>query len=89
MDQKKLIKQALDFNKNAFNNGFNALVVLQDHTERIYNAALENATWIPKEGKNTLGEWIGSYKKGRENYKDAVNAGFEQLEGVLGAANKA
>ncbi len=89
MDQKKLIKQALDFNKNAFNNVFNALVVLQDNAERACNAALENANLVPEDGKNALGEWTESYKKGRENYKDAVNAGFQQLEGVLGATNKA
>jgi hypothetical protein len=89
MDQKKIIKQALDFNKNAFNNVFNALVVLQDHTERIYNAALENANWIPEEGKNAIGEWVESYKKGREGYKNAVDTGFQQLEGFLGATNQA
>jgi len=89
MDQKKQIKQALDFNKNAFNNVFNSLVVLQDHAERACNAALENANWIPKEGKNALGEWIESYKKGRESYKDAVNKGFQQLEGTLVATTKA
>jgi len=89
MDQNKLIKQALDFNKNAFNNTFNTLVTLQDHTEKIYNAALENANWIPKEGKNTIGEWIESCKKGRESYKNAVLTGFQQLEGILGTTNKA
>ena len=89
MDQKKTIKQAIDFNKNAFNNVFNALVVLQDHAERVCNAALENANWIPKEGRNALGEWTASFKKGRENYKDTVNKGFKELEGVLGATNKA
>ncbi|MFO7558303.1 MAG: hypothetical protein R6X10_05700 [Desulfobacterales bacterium] len=89
MDQKKIIKQALDFNKNVFNNVFNALVVMQDHAERACNTALENANWIPKEGKNTLGEWVASCKKGRETYKDAVNDGFQQLESVLGATNKA
>ena len=88
MDQKKQIKQVIDFNKNTFNNVFNSLVVLQDHAERVYNAALENANWVPKEGKNALGEWIDSYKKGRENFKDAVNTGFKQLEGTLGATNK-
>lgn len=88
MDQKKIIKQTLDFNRNVFNNGFNALVVLQDHAERACNNALENANWIPKEGKNTLGEWISSCKKGRDTVKKAVNDGFQQLESVLGATNK-
>lgn len=88
MEQHQLIKQTLDFNRNAFNTVFNALVVLQDHTEKIYNTALENTGWIPKEGKNAIGEWIESYKKGRESYKNAVIAGFQQLESILGASTR-
>jgi len=89
MEQHEFIKQTLDFNKNAFNTVFNALVVLQDHTEKICNTALENAGWIPKEGKKAIGEWIESYKKGRESYKNAVINGFQHLDGILGSTNKA
>ncbi len=87
MDQKKLIKQAIDFNKNIFNNSFNALVMLQDQTERFSRTILDQAAWIPEEGKSLINEWIDAYKKERDNYKHNADAGFEKIETFFGAAN--
>ena len=37
MDQKLVLKQMIDFNKAAYNNTFNAFVILQDQAESLSN----------------------------------------------------
>lgn len=80
MDQKKLLKQMIDFNKAAFDNTFNAMVMLQEQTEGLANTVLEQATWLPEEGKKAINEWVSAYKKGREDYKKIVDESFKKVE---------
>ena len=80
MDQKQLLKQMIDFNKAAFDNSFNAMVMLQEQTERMANTVLEQATWLPEEGKKAINEWVAAYKKGREDFKKTVDANFKKVE---------
>jgi hypothetical protein len=49
MDQKQIFKQMVDFNRSAFNNAFNAMVMVQDQTETLSNTMLNQATWLPEE----------------------------------------
>jgi hypothetical protein len=86
MDQKHLIKQFVDIQKNAFDNGFNAIVALQDQAENMMNSFLEQATWIPEEGKGAIFEWSKMYKKGRDDFKKAVNDGYKKAESFLNAS---
>jgi len=80
MDQKQLLKQMIDFNKAAFDNSFNAMVMLQEQTERMANTVLEQATWLPEEGKKAINEWVNAYKKGREDFKKIVDENFKKVE---------
>ena len=67
MDPLKLTKQMIDFNKASFDNTFNAMVLLQEQTEKMVNAFMEQATWLPGEGKKALNEWVETVKKGRSS----------------------
>ncbi len=80
MDQKQLLKQMIDFNQTAFNNTFNAMVMLQQQSEQVASALLEQATWLPEEGKKAIDEWINSYKKGRDEFKKYVDESFAKVE---------
>ena len=53
MDQKTIFKQMVDFNKGAFNNAFNAMVMVQDQNETLANTMLNQASWMPEEGKKS------------------------------------
>lgn len=83
MDQKQIFKQMVDFNKSAFNNAFNAMVMVQDQNETLANTMLSQATWIPKEGEKAIREWVDTYKKGREEYKKTVDDAFKKMEEFL------
>lgn len=80
MDQKQIFKQMVDFNKSAFNNAFSAMVMVQDQTETLSNTMLNQATWLPEEGKKALLEWVEAFKKGRNEYKKTVDDAFKKVE---------
>lgn len=80
MDQKQLFKQMFDFNKAAFDNTFNAMVMLQEQTERIAHTMLEQATWLPEDGRKAIMDWVEAYKKGRENFKRVIDDSFQKVE---------
>jgi hypothetical protein len=88
MDQKELLKKMLEFNKTSFDNSFSAMVMIQNQTEQMVNTLLDQATWIPAEGKKAISEWVDSYKKGRETFKKAVDDGFKKVDDSFGGAAK-
>ncbi len=83
MDQKEIMRQMLKFNKAAFDNTFTAMVLLQEQLDRMVNMFLDQATWVPKEGKQVITDWVKAYKKGGDELKKAMDEGFKKLDGFL------
>jgi polyhydroxyalkanoate synthesis regulator phasin len=80
VDSKKVVKQMVDFNKATFDNTFNALIMLQEQAERMANTMLEQANWMPEEGRKAISDWVGAYKKGRTEFKGMVDESFAKVE---------
>ena len=80
MEQKAIMKQMIDFNKATFDNTFNAQVTLQQQTEKMVNTFLEQATWLPEEGKKVISDWVQAYKKGCEDFKRLVDENFKRVD---------
>ncbi|KFZ44500.1 hypothetical protein DS62_11675 [Smithella sp. SC_K08D17] len=78
MDQKKIVRQMIEFNKMAFDNTFRVMAILQDQSENFFSRFLERATWLPDDGKNAVNEWLGNYKKGREYFKDYIDQNYKK-----------
>jgi polyhydroxyalkanoate synthesis regulator phasin len=89
MEHGKLTRQMIEFNRTAFTNTFNAIIMLQDQTEQMVRSFMDKAPWIPEEGKKSLDEWVKAYKKGREEYKRIVDDGFKKLEELFIKGEKA
>ncbi|HDP25391.1 MAG TPA: hypothetical protein ENN34_08095 [Deltaproteobacteria bacterium] len=89
MDQKQIVKQMIDFHKTTFVNSFNAMVMLQDQTEKMLSTFMGQATWIPEEGKNVLNQWMTTYKKARDDYRKAVDENFKRVDEFFSTAEKA
>jgi hypothetical protein len=79
MDQKQIAKQMIEFNKTTFDSSFNAMVVLQDQAEKMVSSFLEKATWFPEEGKKAVNDWVNTYKKGRESFKNAYDENYKKV----------
>jgi polyhydroxyalkanoate synthesis regulator phasin len=86
VDQKAIFKQMVDFNKAAFDNTFSAMATVQDQTEKMAKTVLEQATWLPEEGKKVINEWVQAYKKGREDYKNLIDENFKRVEDFFAAS---
>lgn len=89
MEQKQLLKQMIDFNKATLDNTFNALAILQDQAEKMGKTLLDQATWLPEEGRGAINEWVRAYKKGREDFKKTVDANFKKVEDFFQTSEQA
>lgn len=89
MEPKDMAKQLITFHKTTFDNSFNAMVMLQEQTEKMVNMALEQATWLPEEGRKVINEWVQAHKKGRDDFKKAVDVNFKRVEGFFAETEKA
>ncbi len=83
MYPKIIAKQIIDFNKAAFDNTFDTITALQDHSERMVNLFLEKASLFPPEGKKVIAEWVEAYKKGKKDFKESVDDSFKTVEGYF------
>jgi len=83
MEKGTMAKQMLAFQKTLFNNAFNAMITVQDQTEKMAGAFLGQVPWVPEEGKKTIANSAESYKKLRDDFKKAVDDGFVKLEGMF------
>ncbi|HNU74819.1 MAG TPA: hypothetical protein PLE36_14045 [Deltaproteobacteria bacterium] len=88
MDQKQMVRQVIDFQKASFDNSFNAMVLIQEQTEKMAKTFLDQANWLPEEGKSVLNQWIGAYKKGRDDFKKSVDENFRKVDEYFSASEK-
>ena len=88
MDQKQIFKQMIEFNKTTFDNSFNAIVMMQDQAEQATNTLIEQATWLPAEGKTAIDDWVKAYKKGRDDLKKMMDESFKKVERCYPAGSK-
>ena len=83
METGKIAKQMFDFQKTTFDNSFNAMVAFQDQTEKMMNVFMEQAVWMPEDGKKAVNEWGAVYKKGRDDFKKNIDENFSKFEGFF------
>lgn len=80
MDQKQILKQMIEFNQATFNNTFQAMILLQDQFERVAQTAVDQANWLPAEGRKAIENWVEAYKTGRDNFKSYVEDSYKKVE---------
>ena len=88
MEPLKMAKQMIDFNKATFDNSFSSMVLLQEQSEKMVKAFMDQATWLPEEGKKVLNEWVTAYKKGREEFKKMVDESYKKVDDYFADASK-
>ena len=80
MENKIIAKQIIDFHKSTFDNTFNSFSILQQQTEKMVQTFLQQATWLPAEGKTAINEWVNIYNKGRIDFKAAADNNYKKVE---------
>jgi hypothetical protein len=84
MDQKQIAKQMVQFNKTAFDNSFKAMSLVYEQNEKMMDAFMGQANWMPEEGQKALKDWMASYKKGCEDFKKMVDENYAKVEAYFG-----
>lgn len=82
MDSKAMIKRTLEYQKAAFDAGYNTMVILQGQAEKMTAEVLEKSS-MPKETIKAIETTIDEYKKRREDLKKMVDEGFTKIEEML------
>ena len=80
MDNKQIAKQMIQFNKTAFDNSFNAMSMVYEQNEKMLGTFLQQATWLPEEGRKAIETWIQTYKKGCEDFKKMADENYQKVE---------
>lgn len=83
METTQFAKQTLAFQKTIFENSFNAMIMVQDQTEKMLNSYLDQLPWVTEEGKKSLKGSVDMAKQARETFKKAVEEGFDKFEALL------
>ena len=86
--QMQFGKQMMDFYKAAFDNTFNVMATMQDQTEKMVSMFLDQAAWMPEQGKKPIRDWGQAAKKGREDFRKAVDDNFEKVKEFFNASFK-
>ncbi|HCY86731.1 MAG TPA: hypothetical protein DHV36_16495 [Desulfobacteraceae bacterium] len=80
METTAIAKQMIGFQKTVFDNSFNAMVVVQDQTERMINNFMTQLPWVTEENRSQLEETIQYTKKARGEFKNAIDEGYGRFE---------
>ena len=80
MDQKQMLKQMIEFNQATFNNTFQAVTMLQEQFERVTQTALDQANWLPEEGRKAIQNWAEAFKTGQAEFKKYVDESYKKVE---------
>ena len=88
MGPQNTAKQIIAFNKTAFDNSFDAITILQNHSEKMLGFFLENASLFPQEGKKAIAEWLETFKERRKQFKSSADENFKSVEDFFAGAGQ-
>lgn len=77
---KDMAKQVIQFYKTTFDNSFSTMVMLQEQAEKLMRTFIDQAPWMNEEAKRVLEQWTSAYKKGREDFRKAMDDGYKKVE---------
>jgi division protein CdvB (Snf7/Vps24/ESCRT-III family) len=77
---KEITKQVISFYKTTFENSYSTMVMLQEQAEKLMKTILDQAPWMTDDGRKALDQWVGAYRKGREEFKKSVDDGYKKVE---------
>lgn len=77
---KQITKQMIKFNKTAFDNSFNTMNLVYEQNEKMMDTFLNQATWLPEEGKKAISDWMAAYRNGCSDFKKLVDDNYAKVE---------
>jgi len=88
MAYNQIAKQAIDFQKNFFMSGYNAVAKVQDQAAEAVEMMLNQASLVPEEGRQAIKSWVNACQEERNRFKSYVGDGFSGFEKHLARKSK-
>jgi Sec7-like guanine-nucleotide exchange factor len=88
MDNKQIVKQMMDLHKAALDNSFSTMAIFHDQAEKLLKTFIDNNPGMGDEGRKVMKQWFDVYKKGRDDFKKAMDEGHSKIEAFLNSDPK-
>ena len=89
MEYNQITKQAIDFQKTAFNSWYNAVTMVQDQATSAVETMMNQTSLVPEDGRQAIKSWVNACQEERNRFKSYVEAGFSGFEKHLTPKSKA
>ena len=76
-------KQVLEFQKSAFENGYNAIVALQERQLELADRMIGQIPNMPDEARDLMRTWRGTAEEGQRQFKNTVDGSFAAATAYL------
>ena len=88
MDQLQTLKQMMQMNKMAFDNGYTMMMSAYEQNKLMLNTFMNQTSGVPPEVNQSIEQWLQSYRKGCEDLKKMVDDGYRMVEKYIFDAGK-
>ncbi len=78
-----MFRPMVEFNKTAYENSLKGITMLQEQNEKMTKTMIDQATWLPDEGKKALDSMAEFYKSAFDNFKTIMDDNFKKAEKYL------
>ncbi|MCP4694657.1 MAG: hypothetical protein GY859_41900 [Desulfobacterales bacterium] len=79
MESMSYLKEMIRFNKLGFDNAFNMARGAREQMDKVFRAYWGQAKWLPEANK-IFNEWDAFIKSSGDNFKGAMDNGFDKME---------
>ena len=88
MEYNQITKQAIDFQKTAFNSWYNAVTMVQDQATSAVETMMNQTSLVPEDGRQAIKSWVNACQEERNRFKTYVEDSFSGLEKNLARMSK-
>jgi hypothetical protein len=81
LEANPITKQVLDFQKGAFSRWHGAMSILQKQGALTMGSILNQAIWIPDEGRQAILSWVSAWQNEGNRFITYVEESFSGIEG--------
>lgn len=76
-------KQILDFQRAAFENGYDAIVALQERQLELADRMMNQVPNLPDEARELIRTWRGAAQDGQRQFKNTIDGSFDAVTTYL------
>lgn len=81
-------QQVMEFQKTAFENSYNAMLMVQGQMEKMTETFFSSNKLFPEESMKVVQEWLAAFKKAQEEFKKNVDENFKKFESYVTESSK-